>query len=208
LDTENNIIKEQDTEQPEKRERKNKEKKKSNAGIWALKITLITLILSGLFSLIANITMSNSNLMIAIFIVLFLIIISILFDGIAVACTACEIAPLIAMSARKVKGSRTAVYLVKNAGVVNNICSDVIGDIIGIVTGAASVMIAGQIFALTQSLEIFWLTIIISSIVAAITVGSKAFIKAIAIKHSKEFVMSTAKVISIFVPEKKKKNVK
>ena len=204
MDTENNTNIEQNTEPIEKRERRVKEKKKKNAGIWAIKITLITLILSGLFGLIANVTMSNSNLMIAIFIVLLLIIISLLFDGIAVACTACEIAPLIAMSARRVKGSRTAVYLVKNASVVNSICSDVIGDICGIVSGAGSVSIALKILDLTQSVPEFWLTIIISSLVAALTVGSKAFVKVIAIRHSKEFVMSTAKVISIFIPEKKK----
>ena len=117
--------------------------------------------------------------------------------------TSCEIAPILAMSARKVPGSRRALNLVKNADRVSSICGDVIGDICGIVSGASSAVIVVKILMLGPTLSETLLTILVSSIVAAITVGGKAIGKSLAISHSREIVLFTAKALSIFGEGKK-----
>ena len=90
----------------EKTLKHDKKSPKNKAKFWVVKITVITFFLSALFSLISGFATDNSNLIVVIFAVLLLIIISILFDGIAVSVTACDPAPLLAMAARKVPGSK------------------------------------------------------------------------------------------------------
>jgi len=180
-----------------------KKSPKNKAKLWVVKITIITFFLSALFSLISGFATDNSHLLVVIFAVLLLIIISILFDGIAVSVTACDPAPLLAMAARKVPGSKAALFLVKNADKVNSICADVVGDICGIVSGACSVAIVAKIIILTSAEQYeFWIAILISSVLAALTVGGKALEKYFAMKYSKEFVMATAKILKLFVKEK------
>lgn len=180
-----------------------KKSPKNKAKLWVVKITIITFLLSALFSLLSGFATERSNLIVVIFTVLLLIIISILFDGIAVSVTACDPAPLLAMAARKVPGSKAALFLVKNAEKVNSICADVVGDICGIVSGACSVVIVARIIEIagTNQYE-FWITILISSVLAALTVGGKALEKYFAMKYSKEFVLATAKILKLFVKEK------
>ena len=48
-----------------------------------------------------------------------------------------------------------------------------------------------------QNIEL-WITVALSSIVAALTIGGKAFIKNIAVDKSKEFTMFIAKIVAIF----------
>lgn len=185
-----------------------KVRKKRN--FWPLKITVITFVLALLFSLIAEATSQNSNLTVAIILLAFLILLSIVFDSIGVAVTSCDIAPLNAMAAKKVPHAKKAIWLVKNAGRVNNICADVIGDICGIISGACGATVVLKIALITYATDkaSFWISIVISSIIAALTVGGKAFMKSLAIKNSREFVMFTARILSVFSFKKKDKSLK
>ena len=72
----------------------------------------------------------------------------------------------------------------------------VVGDICGIVSGACTVAIVLKLFA--DGATNYWVTIIFSSVVAALTVGGKAVMKGVAVKNSKELVMFTARLIGIF----------
>lgn len=177
-------------------------KKRPKKDLWAIKITIITLIIAAVFRLLSDVATAQSNIVIAIFIILLFIIIGIVTDSIAVAVTSCDIAPLSAMASKKVPGSRAAIKLVKNADKVSNICADVVGDICGIISGACSAVVVAKIMLSSPSSSEMVLTIALSSIIAALTVGGKALGKAIAMKYSKEFVMVTAKIISIFSKEK------
>lgn len=199
-----NESKSEDT--PVKKTRNKSDKKFKNNGAkshWAIKATVITFFLSAFFSFVAQMTATANNVIIVILLLLFLIVGSILFDGIGVAVAACELGPLTAMASRKVPGSKIAIKLVKNADKVSNICNDVIGDIFGILAGACTVVIAGKVLLNASTLIEQLVTIAISSVVSAAIVGGKAFVKAYAIKQSKEFVMITAKFISFFTKESK-----
>ena len=192
-------------------QRKNK-KTKGKKSHWAIKATVITFFMSAFFSFVAEMTETAGNIIVTVLLLLFLILGSIVFDGIGVAAASCDVAPLTAMARTKIKGSKTAIKLVNNADIVSNVCNDVIGDIFGILSGACTVVIAAKITLDMPTVQGKILTIAISAIVSALIVGGKAALKNYAINKSKELVMMTAKIIAVFVPEdgdrKKKKRKK
>lgn len=202
--------------QSEKKERKHEQKpakpgKKKN--YWALKITFISFALAAFISFLSNLA-STAHIVVMLLLLIFLILGSIVADAIGIAVTSCDLAPLSAMASRRVYGSKTAIKLVKNAEKVNNICSDVIGDIFGIISGTCTVVIVLKLVLLTDSVSEQWWTILISSLVGACTIGGKAYMKNIAIHNAKNFVMLVARILAVFdkderqIRTKAKKNQK
>ena len=91
-----------------------------------------------------------------------------------------------------------------NSSTVSSICNDVIGDIFGIISGACSAAVVVKISLLLGESWQRWLTIIISAIVSALTIGGKAFMKNIAINNSKDFVMFVARILAVFNKDERK----
>ena len=121
-------------------------KKERNKTIrWVVTIFFLTIVISGAISLLSDEIMSGSGMMVALLILLFVILIGILFDIIAVSVTSADEKPFHSMAARKVPGAQEAIRLLRNAERVSSICNDVIGDICGVVSGSASATIAAQI---------------------------------------------------------------
>ena len=176
-------------------------KKKKNNTKWLITITLLAFTISFVFSLVSELTLSKVNLIIGIIILILFITIGIIFDMIGVAVTSTTESPLHAMSAKKIKGAKKAVTFKQNADRVSSFCNDVIGDICGIISGSAGVTITATI-SKSYNLDVFWVGLVITAIVAALTIGGKAVCKGIAMKNSNKIVYLTAKVLSIF--EKKK----
>ena len=172
---------------------------------WPLKVTIITLVLSAFFSFCTEIVSTKSNLVVALLICILLIVISIIFDGIGVAVTNCDVKPLTAMAARRVPGSRRALKMVMNSEKVSSICCDVIGDICGVISGACSAVIVLRIIAFSGA-ERYQLviSIVASALIAALTVGGKAIEKTLAIRNSKEMVMLTSRILGLFSKEDRK----
>ncbi len=160
--------------------------------------------LSAFFSFFTEIVSTKSNLVVALLICVLLIVISIVFDGIGVSVTNCDPKPLTAMAARRVPASKRALRLVQNSEKVSSICCDVIGDICGVISGACSAAIVLKIVLFTGNKYQLLFSIVASAVIAAITVGGKAFEKTIAIKNSKEMVMLTARIMGIFSKEDRK----
>lgn len=194
------------TNQQNNKKLKNVKKfKNSKKSHWALKAIVITFFLSAFFSFISELTASTGDIIVTLLLLIFLISGSVLADGIGVSVAACELSPLYAMASKKVPGSKTAIRLVKNAEVVSNICNDIIGDIFAILSGACITLVAAKIYESCTDFNEKLVTILVSSVVAAMVVGGKALLKNIAINKAKEFVMFTARVLSIFIREKKPK---
>ena len=125
-------------------------------------------------------------------------LLGIIFDIIGVAVTSADEKPFHSMAARKVPGALEAIRLLRNAERVSSICNDVVGDICGVVSGSASATIAAQILA---SFEFSWPRIVslaMSALVAALTVGGKAIGKTFAINSCTTIVHSVGKVIYTF----------
>lgn len=182
--------------------------KKQSAAVAALKIFLITLIVSAGISVIANLFLEDLGLVPAIIVVIVLIALGIIFDIIGVAFTSCDEKPFVAMSAKKMGKARTALVLIKKADVVANVCNDVIGDICGIVSGAAGTAIVVKILGSSPTTSEFVLTIAVSALTAAFTVGGKMYGKSYALKNNIKIVETVGSLLSIFDKNVDKKSDK
>lgn len=192
-----------DAKQPDTGDQKRKKTKKKR-NLWWLKAAVISFVLAGFFSFLSELTASAEQIVVIILLLAFLILASILFDAIGVAVTSCDVPPIASMASRKVYGAKTALWLVKNSGTVSSICNDVIGDIFGIISGACSAAVVVKITLTLDASWQRWLSIIISAVVSALTIGGKAFMKNIAINNSKDFVMFVARIISVFNKDERK----
>lgn len=88
-------------------------RKKKNNTKWLITITLLAFIISFVFSLISEMTLSKVPLIIGIIILILFIAIGIIFDMVGVAVTSGTESPLNAMSAKKIKGAKKAVSFKK-----------------------------------------------------------------------------------------------
>jgi CBS domain containing-hemolysin-like protein len=162
---------------------------------WILGIVIWTFTISALISFVSDIMLSNVNLFFAFIILIIIILFGILFDVIGVAVTAADEVPFHSMASRKVKGSKTAIKLIRNADKVSNFCNDVIGDVCGVISGGTGAVIIGKIIAATNIQNKVILTLAISAIIASITVGGKALGKNFAISESSNIVYFVAWII-------------
>ena len=185
-------------------------KKERNKTIrWVVTIFFVTMLVSGLISLLSDQIMSVSGMTVAFLILLFIILVGIIFDIIGVAVTSADEKPFHSMAARKVPGAQESIKLMRNAERVSSICNDVIGDICGVVSGSASATIAAQVL---QSIDFSWpqlVTLLMSALVAGLTVGGKAIGKTVAINSCTKIVHSVGKFLYVLhhipVMHKKKK---
>ena len=139
--------------------------------------------------------MSVSSIAVAFIILLVIIFIGILFDIIGVAVTSADEKPFHSMAARKVPGALEAIRLLRNAEKVGSICNDVVGDICGVISGSASATIAAQVL---QNFEFTWprlASLIMSALVAGLTVGGKAIGKGLAIQSCTTIVHFVGRLI-------------
>ena len=81
-------------------------------------------------------------------------------------------------------------------GKVSSVCNDVIGDIAGVVSGATGAAIAAQLFS--ESASGFWLSLTLTSLIAAVTVGGKALGKQYAVRYNEKIVYWVAKLLCGF----------
>lgn len=182
-------------------EKKEKKSKKLVNWNWIIKILLIAFILSFCFSAISELTIPNVNIIIGIILVFVFIIIGVIFDMIGVAVTTADEKIFHSMNSRKVKGAKLAVKFKKNADKVSSFCNDVIGDVCGIISGSAGAIIAATI-SVKFSLNAFLVSLVVTSIIAALTIGGKALGKSFAINKSNIILYRFAKTIALFKKEK------
>lgn len=186
------------------KEQKNKKKHKSKSNlIWTFKIFIITFALSLFFSITSELILTTSNIIVAILIILLLFVLGTLFDMIGVACAACPIEDFTAMAARKENGAKASLILIKNADKVSSFCCDIVGDICGILSGSAGAAIVLKLSLTGDSKQII-ISALISSLIAAFTVGLKSLGKVIAVNKSSKVVLSCGKLISMFSKKNKK----
>ncbi len=162
---------------------------------WVITIFLITIIISGAITFLSDEIMAVSTMPVAFLILFLIILVGIAFDIIGVAVTSADEKPFHSMAARKVSGAQEAIKLLRNAERVSSICNDVIGDICGVVSGSASATIAAQVL---QNFEFTFprvVTLVMSALVAGLTVGGKAIGKTYAIRSCTNIVYGTGKLI-------------
>jgi len=100
------------------------------------------------------------------------------------------------MASERVRGARHAIYLLRNADRVSNICNDVIGDISGIVSGTAVTFVVLELIAdlgVNGTTASTIVNVAFAGLVSALTVGGKAFGKSFAINNSTNIVLFIGK---------------
>ncbi len=181
---------------------KKKIKKESSNFVWIVKITIIAMIISFIFSFASETILPNVSLIISIFALILFIFVGILFDMVGVAVTAASEQPFHSMSSRKVKGSKVAIKFKNNANKVSTFCCDVIGDICGVISGSTGIIVSNSI-ATNLNVNLFFTTLLVTSIIAALTIGGKAIGKGLAINKGNIILFKFAKIVSIFYNPKR-----
>ena len=173
-----------------------KDKKKTDKK-WVLTISIISFLISLLFSFIGETIIPNSHIFISTILVFAFIALGIIFDMIGIAVTVADIKTFNSMATKKVKGAKTAVKLIKNAPKVSSFCNDVIGDICGIISGSTGLSIA-IVISNKFDFSILIVTLLITAFIASLTIGGKALGKSIAMNKSNVILFNFVKVISFF----------
>lgn len=168
---------------------------------WILIVTVLAFVISVIMSFVSMIALEHVGLTIAILITLFFIFLGIIMDIVGVAVTSGDPVAFHSMSARRVKGGKIGVKLLKNTDKVSTICCDVVGDVCGIISGTSGVVIVAIIIELTNMNELL-ISLIVTGIISALTIGGKAVGKRIAISNSKEIVTMFAKILTVFKRKK------
>lgn len=187
-------------------EKKSKNKpKKQSAWVWPVKVLVIALVLSFSFSVISELTLSNANIVLAVIVILVFIGIAVLTDMIGLAVTTSNLETFTAMASRKVKGSKQAIALVKNADRVSSICSDVLGDVCGILSGSAGASILAKVVMESAGdFTVVLISSVVSAVIAGLTIFGKAALKRYAISHADGITLTLAKFLNIFTRRDKK----
>lgn len=163
--------------------------------LWIIKITVITFVISFLFTLASETIIPKVNIIVSIILILIFILIGVIFDMVGVAATASDVKSFHSMSARKIKEARVAIDLINNSEKVSSFCNDVLGDICGIISGSGGAALSLMIYK-TYDLDPLLITLTITAIIAALTVCGKAICKTFAVNQSEKIVLITAKVVS------------
>ena len=172
-------------------------KERSKTIRWVVTIFFVTIVISGIISLVSDEIMSRSGIGLAFVILFAIVLLGIMFDIIGVAVTAADEKPFHAMASRKVSGARESLKLLRSSDRVSSICCDVVGDICGVVSGAASATIAALIIS---SANFGWpqiVTLGMSALVAGLTVGGKAIGKGVAIGSATKIVQTVGKILYV-----------
>ena len=162
---------------------------------WVVTIFLVTIVVSGAISLLSDLIMAGSSMLVAFFILFVIIMVGIVFDIIGMAVASADEKPFHSMASRKVPGAQEAIRLLRNAERVSSICNDVVGDICGVVSGSASATIAAQILS---NFDFSWpqiVSLLMSALAAGLTVGGKALGKGFAVSSSTKIVHGVGRLL-------------
>lgn len=170
---------------------------------WASRIGGITFGISVAMSLLAQIAIGNGDIAVTLLLLIFMILVSIVFDAVGVSAASCDPDELTCCRSRLSPSVyRRALHMVQHAEKVNTFCSDVVGDMCGILSGACGMTIAIRISE--QVAHGYLTSILVSAGIAAMTVGGKAWMKGYAVRYACEFVICASRMTLRFCPARRK----
>ena len=170
-------------------------KKRKSQKRWIITAFALSFSITAVLSLGSGEVVSSLSIYVAIPVLLLIVFIGIIFDIIGLSVAIADIKPFNSMATRRLNTGKKAVWLVLNAEKVSSFCCDLVGDIAGVLSGATGAAIAVKLF--TDKGNVL-LTIAMTSLIAATTVGFKAIGKLIAVKYSEKIVFYTARVLCGF----------
>ena len=174
---------------------KQKSKKHSNWR-WVVTIFFVTIAISSTISFVSSAVMERASIVVATLVLLFIVALGIVFDIIGVAVMSAGEKPFHSMAAKKRRGAAEALALLRNAEKVSSFCNDVVGDICGVVSGSASAVLAAM--ALQHFAPESVAQLIMSALIAGLTIAGKAIGKTFAMKQATSIVLTVAQPIAFF----------
>ncbi len=177
-------------------------KSKKKPVSWAVKATVITFFISFFLGVFADILSKNLSFVPALLVLVFIILVGIIADMAGIAVATADEKTLNAMAARKMRGAKEALSLLKSAEKATSIFNDVIGDIAGIISGATGATIGVYVIRMlgdaiasgnAQLGELITLSML-SAVIASLTVGGKAAGKKYAIKNAEKIVYLVGRI--------------
>lgn len=127
---------------------------------------------------------------------LLIVALGVFFDVIGVAATAATEEAFHAMAADRVFGARQAIWIVRNADRVANFSNDMVGDAVGILSGAVGAAVVGQLLMRHPSWSELWATTLMVAAISGLAVGGKAAFKGFAMDHAEEVVFALGRAIA------------
>ena len=174
---------------------------------WITSIFGITIGISATMSFLSNEILSAGSMALSFVVLLAIVLIGIIFDIVGMAVTSADEKPFHSMAAKRIPEAAEAIRMIRRADRVSSFCNDVVGDICGVVSGSASAVIAARVVMGAQPLVATIVQLLMSAVVAGLTVGGKAFGKSLAMNNSTMIIHTAAKLIHSVrtFPQKAKK---
>lgn len=173
-----------------------KEKARQSKQKWILTVVCLSFGLSVVMSFVTSLFVESAGLLVALLSLLVLVSLGILTDIIGVAVTSANEQPFIAMASKRIFGARQALQLIRKAERVSSILNDVVGDIVGIISGSAGSVIA--MYLVSLGLKSAVASMLITAFTSAFMIGGKAYGKGIAIDNSDRIVLFAGKAMAMF----------
>lgn len=171
---------------------------------WGFFITVVSFTLSILILFASTSIFSAISPYMAFLVVLGIILIGVVFDMIGTAVTAADEIPFHSMASKKMPGAKQSISLLRNSAKVSSFCNDVVGDICSVVSGAAGTAIIYRLFA--SEADTSFIEAICGALIAALTVGGKAFAKNLGINNANYVVFKVGRLLSCFSRKNRTKN--
>jgi hypothetical protein len=172
--------------------------------VWGIAVTIISFVLSILILFASTSLFKSISPPFAFLVVFGIIIIGVIFDVIGISVTAADETPFHSMASKKLRGAKQSIKLLRNAPKVSSFCNDVVGDICSVVSGAAGTAIVYKLFINSKNISLY--EVVLGALIAAFTVGGKAFAKNIGINNANYIVYKVGRTLSFFQSMKKKKS--
>lgn len=175
----------------------NRSCKVSSGYHYVVGVGIASLILAATFFVLAELLARRLDSLTLSFVFLVVIIlVGITFDLIGTAVAAASEAPFHAKAAKKVPGAQEGILLIRNADKVASITMDVVGDIAGTVSGALGISLVVMIVNMREDLDRFALNILMTAVIAALTVSGKAYGKRFALSRPNDIIFFVAKIMA------------
>ncbi|MCI6269243.1 MAG: hypothetical protein MR637_11545 [Clostridiales bacterium] len=183
-----------------------KEKARQSKQKWILTVVCLSFGLSVVMSFVTSLFVESAGLLVALLSLIALVMIGIITDVIGTAVTSADEQPFIAMASKRILGAKQALQLIRKAERVSSILNDVVGDIVGIISGSAGSVIA--VYLVSLGLKSAIASMLITAFTSAFMIGGKAYGKGLAIANSDRIVLTVGRVMAIFEKKGKPKQKK
>lgn len=183
-----------------------KEKARQSKQKWILTVVCLSFGLSVVMSFVTSLFVESAGLLVALLSLIALVMIGIITDVIGTAVTSADEQPFIAMASKRILGAKQALQLIRKAERVSSILNDVVGDIVGIISGSAGSVIA--VYLVSLGLKSAIASMLITAFTSAFMIGGKAYGKGLAIANSDRIVLTVGRVMAVFEKKGKPKQRK